>query len=132
MLAARACEQLYAGTDRVNAAVSEFRSLIDLGARLGQHVTNFAAVMEQVQQVSQSIDSIAKTTNMLALNAAIEAERAGDAGRTFPVVAAAAKNPAQHTRGPPPTHHPPTPHPPPPHSPPPTPPTTTHPPPPPP
>src|SRR3546814_17779536 len=63
----------------------------DLVARLGTHVTNFAAVMEQVQQVSQSIEAIAKTTNMLALNAAIEAERAGDAGRTFAVVAAEVK-----------------------------------------
>src|SRR3546814_5016924 len=55
--------------------------------------------MEQVQQVSQSIESIAKTTNMLALNAAIEAERAGDAGRTFAVVAAEVKKLAQNTRG---------------------------------
>src|SRR3546814_4175970 len=55
--------------------------------------------MEQVQQVSQSIESIAKTTNMLALNAAIEAERAGDAGRTFVVVAAEVKKLAQNTRG---------------------------------
>src|SRR3546814_19255259 len=98
MLAARACEQLYAGTDRVNSAVAEFRSVIDLVARLGQHVTNFAAVMEQVQQVSQSIESIAKTTNMLALNAAIEAERAGDAGRTFAVVAAQVTTLAQKHR----------------------------------
>jgi len=64
LLSARACEQLDAGAERVNAAVTEFRSVIDLVARLGQHVTNFAAVMEQVQQVSQSIESIAKTTNM--------------------------------------------------------------------
>src|SRR3546814_8233914 len=78
LLSARACEQLDVGAERVNSAVAEFRSVIDLVARLGQHVTNFAAVMEQVQQVSQSIESIAKTTNMLALNAAIEAERAGD------------------------------------------------------
>src|SRR3546814_17867030 len=71
----------------------------DLVARLGTHVTNFAAVMEQVQQVSQSIEAIAKTTNMLALNAAIEAERAGDAGRTFAVVAAEVKKLAQNPRG---------------------------------
>ncbi len=98
ILSARACEQLDRGAERVNSAVGEFRSVIDLIARLGQHVTNFAAVMEQVQQVSQSIESIAKTTNMLALNAAIEAERAGDAGRTFAVVASEVKNLAQNTR----------------------------------
>lgn len=99
LLSARACEQLDAGAERVNSAVTEFRAVIDLVARLGTHVTNFAAVMEQVQQVSQSIESIAKTTNMLALNAAIEAERAGDAGRTFAVVAAEVKKLAQNTRG---------------------------------
>ncbi len=99
LLSARACEQLDTGAERVNAAVTEFRSVIDLVARLGAHVTNFAAVMEQVQQVSQSIEAIAKTTNMLALNAAIEAERAGDAGRTFAVVAAEVKKLAQNTRG---------------------------------
>ena len=98
LLSARACEQLDSGAERVNAAVTEFRSVIDLVARLGQHVTNFGAVMAQVQQVSQSIESIAKTTNMLALNAAIEAERAGDAGRTFAVVAAEVKKLAQNTR----------------------------------
>src|SRR5690606_41714224 len=58
LLSARACEQLDTGAERVNAAVTEFRSVIDLVARLGTHVTNFAAVMEQVQQVSQSIESI--------------------------------------------------------------------------
>jgi methyl-accepting chemotaxis protein len=99
LLSARACEQLDKGSDRVNAAVVEFRSIIDLVSRLGNHVTNFAAVMEQVQQVSQGIETIAKTTNMLALNAAIEAERAGDAGRTFAVVAAEVKKLAQDTRG---------------------------------
>lgn len=98
LLSARACEQLDRGSERVNAAVGEFRNIIDLVSRLGNHVTNFAAVMEQVQQVSQGIESIAKTTNMLALNAAIEAERAGDAGRTFAVVAAEVKKLAQDTR----------------------------------
>lgn len=99
LLSARAREQLGAGADRVNLAVGEFRSIIDLVSRLGNHVTNFAAVMEQVQQVSKGIEVIAKTTNMLALNAAIEAERAGDAGRTFAVVAAEVKKLAQNTRG---------------------------------
>lgn len=95
LLSAQAYERLGKGTDRVNAAVVEFRSLISLISRLGVHVTNFASVMEQVQQVSKGIETIARTTNMLALNATIEAARAGEAGKTFAVVASEVKKLAQ-------------------------------------
>lgn len=91
LLSAQACERLDKGAERITAAVDGFRPVIDLMARLGSHVTNFAAVMEQVQQVSRSIEQIARTTNMLALNATIEAARAGEAGKTFAVVAAEVK-----------------------------------------
>ncbi|NCP12285.1 MAG: chemotaxis protein [Sphingomonadales bacterium] len=98
LFSARAREQLDQSAGQVGVVVGEFRSLTDLVSRLGDHVTNFATVMEQVRSVSGSIEVIAKTTNMLALNAAIEAERAGDAGRTFAVVAAEVKKLAQDTR----------------------------------
>lgn len=91
LLSAQACEKLDDGSARINEAVGEFRSVISLVSRLGVHVTDFAAVMEQVQQVTKSIEAIAKTTNMLALNAAIEAARAGEAGKTFAVVATEVK-----------------------------------------
>ena len=42
---------------------------------------------EDIQRVTQVIQSIASQTNLLALNAAIEAARAGDYGRGFAVVA---------------------------------------------
>jgi methyl-accepting chemotaxis protein len=67
--------------------------------RLGTQLTNFAAAVQQVRRTTETIDAIARTTNMLALNAAIEAEKAGDAGRTFAVVAAEVKKLALDTRG---------------------------------
>jgi methyl-accepting chemotaxis protein len=54
--------------------------------------------MDQVRRTTHIIDGIARTTNMLALNAAIEAEKAGEAGKTFAVVAAEVKKLARDTR----------------------------------
>lgn len=99
LLAERARLKLDEGTRIIGQSLSDFTALTELVVRLGGQVTNFAAAMTQVEQVTKSIDSIARTTNMLALNAAIEAERAGAAGRTFAVVAAEVKKLARDTRG---------------------------------
>jgi methyl-accepting chemotaxis protein len=83
---------------QIGATVEDFGTLTDIIARLGTRMTDFAAAMEQVQRVSSAIDDIARKTNLLALNATIEAQRAGDAGRTFAVVAAEVKKLALETR----------------------------------
>ena len=83
---------------QIMTSVGEFGALTDLITRLGTRMTDFAAAMEQVQRVSSAIDDIARKTNLLALNATIEAQRAGDAGRTFTVVAAEVKKLALETR----------------------------------
>jgi len=99
LLAENAREKLDRGAEQITLSIAEFGAITELVMRLGEHVTNFASAMQQVRSVSKSIEAIAKTTNMLALNAAIEAQRAGEAGRTFVVVAAEVKKLAQDTRG---------------------------------
>jgi methyl-accepting chemotaxis protein len=98
ILAEAAVAKLKTGHETVQLSLTSFSELISLIMSLGSHITGFAAAMEQVKRVSQSIDSIARTTNMLALNAAIEAEKAGAAGQTFAVVAAEVKKLAHDTR----------------------------------
>jgi methyl-accepting chemotaxis protein len=92
-------EKLQAGNETISLSIASFSELIGLINRLGLHIAGFAAAMEQVKRASQSIDAIARTTNMLALNAAIEAEKAGEAGNTFAVVAAEVKKLALDSRG---------------------------------
>lgn len=97
-LSESAVSKLMGGTETIELSLASFSNLVGLIGNLGTHITGFAAAMEQVKRVSQSIDTIARTTNMLALNAAIEAEKAGQAGQTFAVVAAEVKKLALDTR----------------------------------
>jgi methyl-accepting chemotaxis protein len=97
-LAESAVSKLRGGTETVELSMASFSALVSLIGSLGTHITGFASAMEQVKRVSQSIDTIARTTNMLALNAAIEAEKAGEAGQTFAVVASEVKKLALDTR----------------------------------
>jgi methyl-accepting chemotaxis protein len=84
-------DKVQAGAATISVSIASFSEMIELINRLGTHIAGFASAMEQVRRASQAIDTIARTTNMLALNAAIEAQKAGDAGQTFAVVAAEVK-----------------------------------------
>src|SRR6476469_1416849 len=86
------------GADTVSKSIGDLVSLTKLIDRLGTRITSFASALEQVRRTTEVIDAIARTTNMLALNAAIEAERAGEAGATFAVVAMEVKKLARDTR----------------------------------
>ncbi|HEV7232763.1 MAG TPA: methyl-accepting chemotaxis protein [Sphingorhabdus sp.] len=97
-LSESAIGKLNGGTEAIGVSMERFSEMIALIESLGTHITGFASAMEQVKRVSQSIDTIARTTNMLALNAAIEAEKADEAGQTFAVVAAEVKKLALDTR----------------------------------
>lgn len=90
--------RLQEGADIIATSITGFAELTKMVARLGGQITNFAGAMDQVRRTTHTIDGIARTTNMLALNAAIEAEKAGEAGKTFAVVAAEVKKLARDTR----------------------------------
>ncbi len=98
LLSEQARAKLEAGRDAIEGTIGGFKGLTELVVQLGERMAGFAAAMNQVQTVSSTIETIARKTNMLALNATIEAARAGDAGRSFAVVAAEVKKLAHDTR----------------------------------
>jgi methyl-accepting chemotaxis protein len=98
LLSERAIERLGDGAALIQSSLDQITGLLELVETLSVHVTGFAAAMHQVRRSAQEIDQIAETTNILALNATIEAMRAGDAGRTFAVVASEVKSLASDTR----------------------------------
>lgn len=98
LLSEQAKAKLDAGREAIDGTITGFKGLTDLIVQLGERMAGFAAAMNQVQMVSSTIEAIARKTNMLALNATIEAARAGDAGRSFAVVAAEVKKLAHDTR----------------------------------
>ena len=98
LLSEQARAKLEAGREAIEGTIGGFKGLTELVVQLGERMAGFAAAMNQVQTVSSTIETIARKTNMLALNATIEAARAGDAGRSFAVVAAEVKKLAHDTR----------------------------------
>ena len=98
LLSEQARAKLEAGREAIEGTIGGFKGLTELVVQLGERMAGFAAAMNQVQSVSSTIETIARKTNMLALNATIEAARAGDAGRSFAVVAAEVKKLAHDTR----------------------------------
>ncbi len=98
LLAEQARAKLEDGREAIDGTIAGFKGLTDLVVQLGERMAGFASAMSQVQKVSSTIETIARKTNMLALNATIEAARAGDAGRSFAVVAAEVKKLAHDTR----------------------------------
>lgn len=86
------------GKQRVASLTEEF-ALVEADVTTTQGaLERLNTSMENVMELTGSIQNIAEQTNLLALNASIEAARAGEAGRGFAVVADEVRNLAEDCR----------------------------------
>ena len=75
------------GIEYINILKERFQANTNIGIQVGESIDILSGRSGAVNQIVDTIQSIATQTNLLALNAAIEAARAGEAGRGFAVVA---------------------------------------------
>ncbi|CAN1514809.1 Tar Methyl-accepting chemotaxis protein [Rhabdaerophilaceae bacterium] len=82
---------------QVHKASESVTLAMQVANRADQDISSLATLADRIGAIVDIINSIAEQTNMLALNATIEAARAGDAGRSFAVVASEVKTLAGQT-----------------------------------
>ncbi len=83
----RTQEKANEGEKLINQVVTYVEKTTEQTIYTVKQVTALANETKEVEDILQTISSIAEQTNLLALNAAIEAARAGEAGKGFAVVA---------------------------------------------
>ena len=75
------------GRDRLESIDRSLRGLADAAQKISERFSDIHHRSETIGKVVTTISNVAHQTNMLSLNAAILAEKAGDAGQGFSVVA---------------------------------------------
>ena len=75
------------GETAINKAIKTIHGVNQQVKETSDSINNLKTKSEQIQSITEVINSVAEQTNLLALNAAIEAARAGEHGRGFAVVA---------------------------------------------
>jgi methyl-accepting chemotaxis protein WspA len=85
--ARRTAEAAAAGRGRLDAMAASMSRLDGATAEIGDRLEVIAEKAAAISSVVVTITKVAEQTNLLSVNAAIEAEKAGDAGSGFLVVA---------------------------------------------
>ncbi len=85
--ARRTANAASAGRAGLDAMAVSMRRLDHATGDIGEHLQVISEKAESINSVVETISKVAEQTNLLSVNAAIEAEKAGDAGLGFLVVA---------------------------------------------
>lgn len=86
------------GVEIVAATVAAMRDLRTGTDGIVQHFSELNQRLQQIGEITDTVDDLAQQSKMLALNASIEAARAGESGRGFVVVAEEMKELAEQSR----------------------------------
>lgn len=99
---AHASSEMVVSTQSVQAKSAasrdQARVAVDVAAKSNASATELAGNTSQIGDMANLIEAIARQIYLLGLNATIEATRAGDAGRSFAVVASQVRTLADQTR----------------------------------